>query len=157
MLAGWTDVLHQSTAEEIQRYREAGRRRQKAYRDRQKGANADSPEGTTTEPHTTREVTHNATRNVTADVGSGSLRDSGEKSAYSRRHVTSDAPQNAPSRFCAKHPSGTTEPCGACARARTALEARESRLTIRGWDCVVDGHKYAADGSCAMCELRPGR
>jgi len=157
VLLGWTDDLHQSTAEEIQRYREAGRRRQKAYRDRQRGASADAQESALSEPRTMHDVTRNATRDVTANVGSGSLSDSREKSAYSRRHVTGDVTHNAPSRFCAKHPSGTLEPCGACARARTALTADESRLTIRGWDCTIDGHKLVADGTCAVCEYRPGR
>lgn len=157
LLAGWTDDLHQSTAEEIQRYRDASRRRQQAYRDRQRGASDASERSNADEPRDMRDVTHNVTRDVTANVGSGSLRETEEKSAYSRRDVTGDVTHNAPSPFCAKHPAGTTEPCGACARARTALAANESRLTIRGWDCTIDGHKYVVDGSCAMCELRPGR
>lgn len=154
LLTGWSDRLHQSTAEEIQRYRDASRRRQKAYRDRQRGANASSDEATASDPPAMRDVTRNVTRDVTANVGSGSLGETEEKCAYSRRDVTGDVTHNASSPFCAKHPAGTTEPCGACARARTAFAAKASRLTIQGWDCTIDGHKLVTDGTCAVCELR---
>jgi len=154
-LNGWAVELHQSTAEEIERYRDAARRRQKAYRDRQRGSDAGSEPPTAGGSRGMRDVTHNAMRDVTANVGSGSLGESNKKSAYSHRHVTSHVTHNSPSPFCANHPSGTPEPCGACARARTAHEAKENRLTIRGWDCTVDGHKFVADGTCAVCTFRP--
>lgn len=154
LLAGWSDDLHQSTAEEIHRYRDAAKRRQQAYRDRQRETDSQPQRATAHEPRVMRDVTHNATRDVTANVGSGSLSGNEEKSAYSRRHVTGDGTHNVPSQFCANHPTGTTEPCGACARARTAFAAKESRLTIQGWDCTIDGHKLVTDGTCAVCELR---
>lgn len=136
--------MRQSTAEEVSRYREGARRRQKEYRDRQRdGRGVD--------------VTDDVTRNVTAHVGSGSSHSRTEKSAYESRDVTNVVTHNADSPFCAKHPTGTSDPCGACARARTALEARENRLTIRGWDCTVDGHKFVSDGTCAVCVYRPDR
>jgi hypothetical protein len=46
---------------------------------------------------------------------------------------------------------------GAGARARTALAARQNALPGLGWDCSIDGHKFVVDGTCAVCEFRPGR
>lgn len=66
LLAGWADDLHQSTAEEIQRYRDAAKRRQKAYRDRQRGTTTEPQRATAHEPRATLDVTHNATSDVTA-------------------------------------------------------------------------------------------
>ncbi|MFE4727383.1 hypothetical protein [Microbacterium sp. NPDC056736] len=156
-LVGWTSALRQSTAEEVERYRDGARRRQKEYRDRQRATTATSPPrgiGGRSRP----DVTHNATRDVTANVGSGSLTEAmKQKSAYATRDATGHVTHNADSPFCAKHPGGTSEPCGACARARTAQEARQNRLTIRGWDCTVDGHKLVTDGTCAVCAFRPDR
>lgn len=143
-LVGWSTALRQSTAEEVSRYREGARRRQKEYRDRQRGGRR-------------VDATGDVTRNGMAHVGSGSSNARTKKSAYASRDVTNVVTHNADSPFCAKHPTGTSDPCGACARARTALEARENRLTIRGWDCTVDGHKFIADGTCAVCVYRPDR
>ena len=151
LLAGWSDDLHQSTAEEIHRYRDAAKRRQKAYRDRQRDTNSEPQRATAHEPRAMRDVTHNATRDVTANVGSGSLSETRRKSAYVTRNVT----RHADSPFCAKHPSGTSDPCGACARARTAYEARQNTIPGLGWDCAVDGHKLVVDGTCAVCAYRP--
>lgn len=151
LLTGWTDDLHQSTAEEIQRYRDASRRRQKAYRDRQRGANAPTEEATANDPRAMRDVTHNVTREVTANVGSGSLSETKRRTAYVTRNVT----RHAESPFCAKHPAGTSAPCGACARARTAHEARHNTIAGLGWDCAIDGHKLVVDGTCAVCAYRP--
>lgn len=143
-LVGWSTTLRQSTAEEVRRYREGAKRRQKEYRDRQRhGRAVEEPD--------------DVTRNVTAHVGSGSSHTRPKKSAYASRDVTDVVTHNADSPFCDKHPAGTSDPCGACARVRTALEARESRLTIRGWDCTVDGHKFVADGTCTVCPYRPDR
>lgn len=152
MLVGWSDNLRQSTAEEVQRYREASRRRQKAYRDRRRGIDVAETSDISRASSAPRDVTRNASRNLTADVGSGSLSSAANgKSAYVRRDVT----HNADSPFCRKHPTGTSEPCGACARARTALAARQSTIPGLGWDCTIDGHKLVVDGTCAVCELRP--
>lgn len=151
LLAGWSGDLHQSTAEEIHRYRDAAKRRQKAYRDRQKGPDSELQRAIAHEPRATRDVTHNATRDVTANVGSGSLSETRERSAYVTRNVT----RHADSPFCAKHPTGTSDPCGACARARTAYEARQDTIAGLGWDCAVDGHKLVVDGTCAVCAYRP--
>jgi hypothetical protein len=157
-LVGWSSALRQSTAEEVERYREGARRRQKEYRDRQRGAPATSPPPRATSGRATRDVTHNAARDVMANVGSGSLTPTDKKrSAYRTRDATDHVTDDADSPFCAKHPGGTSEPCGACARARTALEARQNRLTINGWDCTVDGHKLVTDGTCAVCAFRPDR
>ena len=144
ILSGWSDELRQSTAAEVQRYRESSRRRQQEYRDRQRALAAHS-RGVP--------VTRNATGNVTSDVGSGPSGESNSKRASVTRAVT----RNADSPFCAKHPSGTLDPCGACARARVALEARKNVLPGLGWDCSVDGHKLVVDGSCAVCDIRPQR
>jgi hypothetical protein len=151
LLAGWSDDLHQSTAEEIQRHRDAAKRRQKAYRDRQRGTNSEPHHATESEPRAIRNETHNVTREVTANVGSGSLMETTRKSAYMTRNVT----RHADTPFCAKHPTGTTDPCGACARARTAHEARQNTIPGLGWDCSVDGHKLVVDGTCAVCARRP--
>ena len=151
LLAGWSDDLHQSTAEEIQRYRDAAKRRQQAYRDRQRETDSQTQRATAQEPRAMRDVTHNVTRDVTAHVGSGSLSATTEKSAYVTRNVT----RHADSPFCAKHPVGTSDPCGACARARTAHEARQNTIPGLGWDCAVDGHKLVVDGTCAVCAYRP--
>lgn len=151
LLAGWSDELHQSTAEEIHRYRDAAKRRQQAYRDRRRGTDSGVQGTTAHEPRALRDVTHNATRDVTAHVGSGSLSETPRKSAYVTRNVTRHA--NSP--FCAKHPSGTTDPCGACARARTAHDARQNTIAGLVWDCAVDGHKLVVDGTCAVCSYRP--
>jgi len=158
LLVGWANALRQSTAEEVERYREGARRRQKDYRDRQRAVVVDRPGPRSIRGEATRDVTHDATGDVTPHVGSGSSRQSKMKSgAYATRETTAHVTDNADSPFCTKHPNGTSEPCGACARARTALEARENRLTIRGWDCTVDGHKLVADGTCAVCAYRPDR
>lgn len=151
LLAGWSDDLHQSTADEIHRYREAAKRRQKAYRDRQRSADADMRSAAVNEPRAMRHVTHNATRDVTAHVGSGSASETPRKSAYATRNVT----RHADSPFCPKHPTGTLDPCGACARARTAHEARQDTIAGLGWDCTIDGHKLVVDGTCAVCSYRP--
>ncbi|MGX5772662.1 hypothetical protein ACWKWN_18110 [Microbacterium trichothecenolyticum] len=157
-LIGWTTSLRQSTAEEVERYREGARRRQKEYRDRQRAASPATPLPHTIGARHTRDVTHNAVRDETANVGSGSLPETMKKrGAYATRDATHHVTHNAGSPSCSKHPTGTSEPCGACARARTALEARESRLTISGWDCTVDGHKLVTDGTCAVCAYRPDR
>jgi hypothetical protein len=100
-------------------------------------------------------MTNDVTRNVTAHVGSGSSRSRTKKSAYASRDVTNVVTHNADSPFCVKHPTGTLEPCGACARARVALEARQRVLPGLGWDCLNNGHKFVLDGSCAVCEMRP--
>ena len=71
LLVGWAEDLHQSTAEEIHRYRDAAKRRQQAYRDRQRGQNLESDRATAQGPGAIRDVTRNATRDVTANVGSG--------------------------------------------------------------------------------------
>jgi len=155
-LIGWTSTLRQSTAEEVERYREGARRRQKEYRDRQRAADATRVGPRAVGGKRTRDVTHNATGEVTAHVGPGSsTRSKRNSGAYATRETTAHVTHNANSPFCTKHPNGTSEPCGACARARTALEASQSRLTIRGWDCTVDGHKLVADGTCAVCDYRP--
>lgn len=157
LLVGWSDDLRQSTAEEVKRYREGARLRQKAYRDRTRATSA----GVDSQPDRTsqamRHVTRDTTRDVTANVGSGSIREAGERGAYESRDVTANVTRDAISPFCDRHPSGTGQPCGACARARTALEAQQSRLTIRGWDCTVDGHKLVVDGTCAVCAHRPSK
>lgn len=151
LLAGWSDDLHQSTAEEIQRYRDAAKRRQQAHRDRQRETDSQTQRATAQEPRAMRDVTHYVTREVTAHVGSGSLSATTEKSAYVTRNVT----RHADSPFCSKHPAGTSAPCGACARARTAHEARQNTIAGLGWDCAIDGHKLVVDGTCAVCSPRP--
>lgn len=148
LLSGWSSDLRQSTAEEVTRYREAARRRQKAYRDRLRNEGR-VDENLGAAPPLTSDVTRNGPRDVTAHVGSGSL--TARDEAYERRHVM----HNADSPYCRNHPAGTSLPCGACARARTAFEARERGVVRRGWDCSLDGHKLVADGSCAVCSLRP--
>ncbi|CDJ99056.1 hypothetical protein MIC448_1140010 [Microbacterium sp. C448] len=151
LLAGWSHDLRQSTAEEIQRYRDAARQRQKAYRDRQRQSRSESGAGALSDPRAMRDLTHNATRQVTANVGSGSLGETTRKSAYVTRNVR----RHADSPFCAKHPAGTSDPCGACARARTAHEAHQNTIPGLGRDCAVDGHKLVVDGTCAVCAYRP--
>ncbi len=153
LLQGWSTDLRQSTAAEVEHYRESSRLRQKAYRDRRRAADADAAASVLGEPRTTREVTRNAARDTTVNVGSGSLTNSLKKSAYSTRDVT----RNADSPFCRKHPAGTPDPCGACARARVSLEARQSTIPGLGWDCSIDGHKFVVDGTCAVCDFRPRR
>ncbi len=152
-LKGWSIDLRQSTAEEVSRYREAARRRQKAYRDRQRRTPFVEPTDLSETRSPTGDVTRDGTRHVTADVGSGSLIDSPKERAYERHNVT----HNADSPYCPMHPVGTPLPCGACARARTAFEAQQQGARRRGWDCSIDGHKLVADGSCAVCSLRPRR
>lgn len=157
-LVGWATALRQSTAEEVARYREGAQRRQKEYRDRQRAMPAVTPPPRAIGALPAEDVTHNGARDVTSNVGSGSLTEPGKKTrAYATRDTTAHVTRNADSPFCAKHPEGTLEPCGACARARTALEARENRLSIGGWDCTVDGHKLVTDGTCAVCAFRPDR
>jgi hypothetical protein len=152
-MVGWSSHLRQSTAAEVEHYRESSRLRQKAYRDRQRATGSVASGSCADASKITHHVTRNATRDVTANVGSGSLSDPYEKSAYATRDVT----RNADSPFCPKHPSGTEEPCGACARARVALAARQSTIPGLGWDCSSDGHKLVVDGTCAVCEFRPER
>jgi len=151
LLAGWSTELRQSTAEEVQRYRESARLRQKAYRDRRRGTDGGASGSPADESKVTRDVTRHATHDVTQNVGSGSISNSHSGSAYATRNVT----PHADSPFCSKHPAGTTEPCGACARARVALAARQSTIPGLGWDCSIDGHKLVGDGTCAVCEFRP--
>jgi hypothetical protein len=145
ILPGWSDDLRQSTAEEVERYREGARRRQQAYRDRQRGG------------HSPTQITGPVTRDVTADVGTGQLRSLKRASAYATGDDSRDVTHNVASPHCAKHPDGTREPCGACARARTASEGRPRPIPSRAWDCNVDGHKLVADGTCAVCTHRPGK
>lgn len=155
-LLGWTSSLRQSTAEEVERYREGARRRQKEYRDRQRAETVAAPPPRTISARVARDVTHNAARDVTANVGSGSSTETEKKTrAYATPATTAHVTHNADSPFCAKHPDGTSEPCGACARARTALEARQNALPGLSWDCNFDGHKLVADGTCAVCDHRP--
>lgn len=145
VLPGWSLELRQSTAEEVERYREGARRRQKAYRDRQRDAGS-----------TGASVTRDATREEGANVGQGRLRSLEGASAYATSDGTRHVTHNAPSPYCSKHPRGTNQPCGACARARIAFEARPRPVSARAWDCAVDGHKLVADGTCAVCTYRPG-
>lgn len=161
-IVGWATALRQSTAEEVERYREGARRRQKEYRDRQRATVTDRLRPRAIRGQAARDVTRNGTRNgtrdVTAKVGSGSSTQSKKKSGdHATREKTAHVTHIADSPFCRKHPNGTSEPCGACARARTALEAQQNRLTISGWDCTVDGHKLVADGTCAVCAHPPDR
>ena len=151
-LVGWSTALRQSTAAEVEHYRESSRLRQKAYRDRRRAGGAASSVSVAEEPQSVLDVTRHEVGDVTANVGSGSLIES-KKSAYIARDVT----RNAESPFCQKHPTGTTDPCGACARARVALAARESTIPGLGWDCSSDGHKFVVDGTCAVCDFRPHR
>ncbi|MGC5223865.1 hypothetical protein ACPW96_14935 [Micromonospora sp. DT81.3] len=154
-LDGWSTDLRQSTAAEVERYRESSRLRQKAYRDRRRVGVATAAPSPPDYPMSTRDVTrdptHDVTNDVTANVGSGSLIGPEKRSAYATRNVT----RNADSPFCRKHPAGTPEPCGACARARLALAARHSTIAGLGWDCSSDGHKLVVDGTCAVCDHRP--
>lgn len=149
VLVGWSTELRQSTAAEVQHYREASRLRQKAYRDRRRGANAGESHSPVVDSVTTHDVTRDQNRDVTANVGSGVLTNSQKKSAYATR--------NADSPYCAKHPTGTTDPCGPCARARVALATRQNTIPGLGWDCEIDGHKLVIDGTCAVCDFRPVR
>ncbi|MGC5171456.1 hypothetical protein ACLQ2Q_12465 [Microbacterium sp. DT81.1] len=150
-LEGWSTDLRQSTAAEVERYRESSRLRQKAYRDRRRVARASDAPSPLHDPMSTHDVTRDGAHDVTANVGSGSLTAVEEGSAYATGNVT----RNADSPFCRKHPHGTTEPCGACARARVALAARHSTIPGLGWDCSSDGHKLVIDGTCAVCDHRP--
>lgn len=136
VMAGWSTTLRQSTAAQVEEYREASRLRQKRYRDRQRLERSDRPATTAAKSTSTGELTRNATHDLTANVGSGSNRNTRRQSAHAPRNVTRDAD----SPFCGKHPAGTTEPCRACARARVALAARENTITGLGWDCSLDGH-----------------
>ncbi|MET0672615.1 MAG: hypothetical protein ABWY37_03905, partial [Microbacterium pygmaeum] len=113
VLVGWSSELRQSTAAEVEHYRESSRLRQKAYRDRRRATDTAPSVSPVEERKITRDVTRNASREVTANVGSGSLKNPYSESAYATHHVT----RNADSPFCPKHPTGTEEPCGACARA----------------------------------------
>lgn len=155
LLVGWSKELRQSTAAEVEHYREGARLRQKAYRDRRRVASVDPDSQPDSTPRAMRHVTRDATRDTTANVGSGSINEVPKERAYEVRNVTGNVTRDESSPFCARHPHGTSRPCGACARARTALEAHENRLTIRGWDCAVDGHKLVTDGTCAVCAFRP--
>ncbi|GAA5203313.1 hypothetical protein [Microbacterium jejuense] len=155
-LVGWTSTLRQSTAEEVERYREGARRRQKEYRDRQRAAIADHPGPRVMHRQAISDGTPDSTRDMTANVGPGSS-DQSKSGANATREKTAHVTHNADSPFCTKHPTGTPKPCSACARARAVLEARQGRLTIPGWDCTVDGHKPSTDGTCAVCANRPGR
>lgn len=149
VMDSWSTGLRQSTAAQVAEYREGSRQRQKRYRDRQRKAAASYVDPS----NVTGDVMRNATREVTANVGSGSFSETRKKSAYASRNVT----RNADSPFCRKHPEGTKEPCGACARVRVALAARQSTLPGLGWDCTIDGHKLVVDGTCAVCDYRPER
>lgn len=150
-LDGWSTDLRQSTAAEVERYRESSRLRQKAYRDRRRAAATMPAPSLLYDPMSTRDVTCDGTHDVTANVGSGSLTNTEKKSAYAMGNVT----RNAESPFCRKHPAGTVEPCGACARARVALAARHNTIPGLGWDCSSNGHKLVIDGTCAVCDHRP--
>lgn len=147
LLDGWSTDLRQSTSSEVQRYRESSRLRQKAYRDRKRssanGASAPLPSGAP--------ETHAVTRDVATNVGSGSLEQAKKVQSHALRNVT----RNADSPYCSRHPAGTLDPCGACARARVAHAARQSTIPGLGWDCHLDGHKLVHDGTCAVCEFRP--
>lgn len=149
-LIGWSEELHQSTAAELRHYRESSRQRQRAYRERKRKPSS-NPMSASAD---LRDVVHEETRFVTRDAmahlvsGSGDLK---KKRAATARDVARDVE----SPFCRDHPTGTTEPCGACARARVALAARRSTLPGLGWDCTVDGHKLLRDDTCAVCDRRP--
>lgn len=67
---------------------------------------------------------------------------------------SADAP---PSRFCSKHPRGTTRSCVACKEARLAFEAAEkSKPTPAPWSCATNGHQQhrTAPGICRHCSER---
>lgn len=167
-LVGWANDLHQSTAAEVEKYKESARQRQRAYRERQKST-TDSSRGSTpvggTEGKENRDVTRHDVGDITAGVGEGSgfQGTSESPSAYVSRDVTRhpEKERATGSPFCPEHPLGTGRPCGACARARVAYTASTSQpfrpTHGRGWDCSVDGHKYVTDGSCAACEIAPSR
>lgn len=58
---------------------------------------------------------------------------------------------------CKQHPQGTSESCGACARARRAYEAAipGNVITVMpGSNCGEGRHRLVADGTCALCEWR---
>ncbi|MFE1644298.1 hypothetical protein ACFM35_01800 [Microbacterium sp. P01] len=150
-MVGWSQELRQSTAAEVERYRESSRLRQKAYRERRKSAPASAADRPARTPDVTPDSTTNVMRDVTANVGSSSLTKPGKKSAYVERDVT----RNADSPFSHKQPSGTVEPRGACARARLASEARQNTIPGLGCDGAIDGHEVVVDGTCAVCAYRP--
>ena len=170
-LVGWSSELHQSTAAEVEKYRESARQRQRAYRERQKDSVHGALGQTSERSGPLRDVTRDGNGRLREHVGKGSriirAHELESAEAYAtgntERDVTRHAPNPGfpPSPFCAEHPHGTLEPCGACARARVMFssQVRPAGATdaSRAWDCATDGHKYVVDGSCAVCEIAPER
>lgn len=66
---GWDTTLGQSTAQQIEKYREDARIRQQRRRQRKKTADAEREDTPTDPTSQTQDITANVTRDVTANVG----------------------------------------------------------------------------------------
>ncbi|MFI8593868.1 hypothetical protein ACIGCK_05490 [Microbacterium sp. NPDC078428] len=142
-LRGWSDErgLRQSPAATVAAYRERKRRNQAVYRGRRKSEQESGD--------VTGHVAEHVGGGVGLPLGSNSSRGA---SAYVAGHVTGNA-----SRFCAKHPNGTTDPCWACKAAREAAEQTEAENRPKRHQfgapalCPSGEHRWTADGTCARC------
>lgn len=126
-LIGWSTVLGQSTAADVEHQRERNRLKQQASRERARAA------------------AHVA---VTTDMGLGGP--SGTPAAPRRRrstgvtgYVSGDV-----TRAVGQDRTGPE-------RTSPVLSEERARRAQRAHDCKLDGHKLVADGTCAVCEYRP--
>lgn len=160
---GWADrrQLNQSTAAQVESYKATSRAKQQRYRDRHRAGTPGA------DPEDVREA--GVTGNVYA------VRDAGTSPGHvgppvlvqemgaGKPTYPVDVTGNAPSPYCSRHPSGTTEPCAPCGHARRAFEeALKARATAPmttvspGSRCTPGRHKLVPDGSCLLCDIRPG-
>jgi len=64
--------------------------------------------------------------------------------------VAADAGDSPPSMFCEQHPNGTTDPCGACARAREVYSAWVAGKLER--DVTAQRLRRQAIDDCGLCD-----
>lgn len=103
-LDDWDGALGQSTAAQVAAYKENAMKRARAYRERERAK--------LTKPKMSQPpVTGDVTRDVREHVGVGKGKGKGK-----------GVEETVLSRFCAKHPNGTLDPCLGCRDARIQFE-----------------------------------
>ncbi len=125
----------QPTRADVEAKREATKARVQRYRERKLESNAVTEASVTpppTRPGPTRPDPTMKPR------GGGFIR------------ARDDAP---PPRYCVKHPEGTPDPCGTCARAREAHQARRSEEVTRPRAAREHTHRPMPDDTCMGCDL----
>lgn len=111
------------------------------------GAPSDTPDGRKGHP----QGAVNSYEQGTLRVGTGHPQALNGAPSDTPRGREEDQEESAPSRFCERHPNGTSTPCGACGEARRAAEAWKPPRK----PAPPHVHRFdAVSGYCGGCTLR---